>query len=191
MINYCRDHLINRKYKIKWKRITENVSELICSKNNISESKPLNISVYVMMFPNNLPSFLCCIRSFLPCWHCCSCALSCGHTGTGYQGSVGGCLCAVPYRPLLQFTWSITTTGSDLIPHFFIRAQVLVFDCIIWTNCRFIFRPVPAWLFLPRRVYKSCSFEYNWLPQEWPLSTGSLLPFWNPNASALPSRQYS
>ncbi len=122
MIHYCRDHLINRKYKIKWKRITENVSELICSKNNISESKPLNISVYVMMFPNNLLSFLCCIRSFLPCWHCCSCALSCGHTGTGYQGSVGGCLCAVPYRPLLQFTWSITTTGSDLIPHFFYKS---------------------------------------------------------------------
>ncbi len=76
-------------------------------------------------------------------------------------------------------------------PFFFIRAQVLVCDCIMWTNYCFICRPVPAGLFLPRRVSKSCSSEYNWLPQEWPLSAGSLLPFWNPNASALPSRQHS
>ncbi|XP_042627076.1 signal peptide, CUB and EGF-like domain-containing protein 3 [Cyprinus carpio] len=45
---------------------------------------------------------LCDAGSFLPFWHCCSCTFSCGHTGTGYQGSVRGCLCALSYRPLLQ-----------------------------------------------------------------------------------------
>lgn len=68
---------------------------------------------------------------------------------------------------------------------------VLVSDCIIYTNCCFVCRPVPAGLFLPRRVSKSCTSEYDWLPPEWPLPTGSLLPFWNPNALALPSRQHS
>ncbi|KAL0174395.1 hypothetical protein M9458_030363, partial [Cirrhinus mrigala] len=46
-------------------------------------------------------------------------------------------------------------------------------------------------LFLPRRISKSCTSQYDGLPQEWPLSAGSLLPFWNANASALPSRKYS
>lgn len=76
------------------------------------------------MFAHSLLSFLCCIRSFLPCWHCCSCTLPCGHTGTGYKGSVRGCLCALPYWPLLQFTWNITTTGSDIIPHCFLSVTV-------------------------------------------------------------------